>query len=105
MYSRQYNEVCTLRGFVQDTRRNPCRFRKMCSSGEASGERKPPETQGAYAPRSPIQRQEVPVPLVPNLFLFRIAYPCHYHKEMPQEEGDELLDLPEACRLDSFASM
>ena len=42
--------------------------------------------------------------LVPNRFLFRVAYPCLYVKEMPRED-DCLLDLPEACRLDNFAAM
>lgn len=45
------------------------------------------------------------MPLVPNRFLFRLAYPCLYVKDMPLEEGDELLDLPAACALDNFATM
>jgi hypothetical protein len=44
------------------------------------------------------------MPLVPNRFLFRIAYPCLYHAEMPLE-GDDLLDLGERFRLDNFAAM
>jgi len=45
------------------------------------------------------------MPLVPNRFLFRVCYPCHYVAELPREDNEDLLDLPEACRLDSFADM
>jgi hypothetical protein len=45
------------------------------------------------------------MPLVPNRFLFRVAYPCRYVAKMPREGGDQLLDLPEACRIDNFAAM
>lgn len=42
--------------------------------------------------------------LIPNRFLFRLAYPCRYVKAMPQESDDEsLLDLPGSCRIDNFA--
>ena len=44
------------------------------------------------------------MPLVPNRFLFRLAYPCLRLTEMPSE-GDDLLDLPESYRLDNFAEM
>ncbi len=43
--------------------------------------------------------------LLPHRFLFRVAHPCRYVKGIPSEEGDSLLDLPEACRLDNFAAM
>ena len=42
--------------------------------------------------------------LIPNRFLFRVAYPCRHVAKMPQK-GDELLDLPETCRIDNFADM
>jgi hypothetical protein len=45
------------------------------------------------------------MPLIPYRFLFRTAHPCLYLPDVPREEGDDLLDLPEACRLDSFAAM
>ncbi len=45
------------------------------------------------------------MPLVPHRFLFRVAYPCRYVKDIPRAEGDQLLDLPEACRLDNFAAL
>jgi hypothetical protein len=45
------------------------------------------------------------MPLIPNRFLFRVSYPCRYVAELPREGGDDLLDLPESCRLDSFADM
>jgi hypothetical protein len=43
--------------------------------------------------------------LVPSRFLFRIAYPCLFVKGIPRSDGDRLLDLPETCRIDNFASM
>ncbi len=45
------------------------------------------------------------MPLVPHRFLFWISYPCRYVKKIPRENSDELLDLPESCRLDYFAAM
>src|SRR4051794_24021040 len=45
------------------------------------------------------------MPLVPHRFLFRMAYPCRYVGDVPREGGDELLDLPPACRIDNFAGM
>src|SRR5947209_15813043 len=44
-------------------------------------------------------------PLVPNRFLVRVAYPCRFVKGIPHEDADELLDLPESCRIDNFAAM
>jgi hypothetical protein len=43
--------------------------------------------------------------LIPNRFLFRVAYPCCYHKGMPREDDECLLDLPNSCRMDNFADM
>lgn len=43
--------------------------------------------------------------LIPNRFLFRLSYPCRHVAEVPLEDDELLLDLPEACRLDSFAGM
>jgi hypothetical protein len=43
--------------------------------------------------------------LIPHRFLLRVAYPCRYVKALPREDDDRLLDLPEECRLDSFAAM
>ena len=45
------------------------------------------------------------MPLVPHRFLFRVSYPCLYIADVPREDADRLLDLPEECRLDSFAAM
>ena len=42
--------------------------------------------------------------LIPNRFLFRVAYPCRFVGGLPRD-GDELLDLPEFCRIDNFADM
>jgi len=45
------------------------------------------------------------MPLVPNRFLFRVAYPCRYLKGVPREDQDRLLDLPEDCRVENFAAL
>ena len=45
------------------------------------------------------------MPLIPNRFLFRVAYPGRYLAEMPLEGGDDLLDLSEDCRLDNLAGL
>ncbi len=45
------------------------------------------------------------MPLIPNRFLFRLAYPCRYLAEMPLEGGDDLLDLPEVYRLDNLVGL
>jgi hypothetical protein len=43
--------------------------------------------------------------LLPHRFLFRVAYPCRYVKGIPLENDDRLLELPEDCRIDNFATM
>jgi hypothetical protein len=43
--------------------------------------------------------------LIPHRFLFRVAYPCRYVKNIPAENADRLLDLPETYRIDNFAAM
>jgi hypothetical protein len=43
--------------------------------------------------------------LIPTRFLFRLAYPCRYIKGMPHPERDDLLDLPEDCRIDTYAGL
>jgi hypothetical protein len=43
--------------------------------------------------------------LVPQRFLFRFAHPCVRLDEVPREDGDGLLDLPESCRLENFAGL
>ena len=43
--------------------------------------------------------------LIPNRFLFRMAYPCRYVDKIPLDDDDCLLDLPESCRIDNFAAM
>lgn len=42
--------------------------------------------------------------LIPNRFLFRVAYPCRYIAEIPRD-GDDLLDLPDGCRIDNYTDM
>jgi hypothetical protein len=42
--------------------------------------------------------------LLPPSFLVRVSYPCRYVKGIPHEDED-LLDLPDDCRLESFAAM
>jgi hypothetical protein len=48
---------------------------------------------------------ESSMPLIPNHFLFRVAYPCRYVADVPREGGDDLLDLPASCRVDGFTDM
>jgi hypothetical protein len=43
--------------------------------------------------------------LLPARFLFRVSYLCRYIKDLPKDEEDHLLDLPEACRIENFAAM
>ncbi len=43
--------------------------------------------------------------VVPNRFLFRIAYPCRFVPRVPKESAERILDLPEICRIDNFAGM
>src|SRR5262249_1839383 len=43
--------------------------------------------------------------LIPHRFLYRVTYACRYLADIPLEEGDDLLDLPEECRIDNFAAM
>jgi hypothetical protein len=45
------------------------------------------------------------MPLVPHRFLFRIAHPCRYVKDMPRRDDDRLLELPDECRIDNYAAM
>ncbi len=45
------------------------------------------------------------MPLVPHRFLFRVSYPCRHVADVPHEDADRLLDLPEECRLDNFAAL
>src|SRR5207237_937768 len=43
--------------------------------------------------------------LVPPRFLFRLAHPCRYAREMPLRADDRLLDLAEEYRIENFAAM
>lgn len=43
--------------------------------------------------------------LIPPVFLFRLAYPCPFQKEIPHQEGDSLLELPPNCRVDDRARL
>jgi hypothetical protein len=42
--------------------------------------------------------------LLPPRFLVRVCYPCVYRKEVPREDDDRLLELPETCRLEHYAA-
>ena len=44
-------------------------------------------------------------PLVPPRFLVRVAHPCKYVKAIPRSGRGELLDLPAACQIDTFAAL
>lgn len=45
--------------------------------------------------------------LIPNRFLIRLTHPCPYVKGAPRgtDEGDYLVDLPDAARLRNFAEL
>jgi hypothetical protein len=43
--------------------------------------------------------------LIPNRFLFRVAYPCRYVPDVPRDGDGALVELPEVCRLDGFNVM
>jgi len=45
------------------------------------------------------------MPLLPNRFLVRLMYACPYVKDIPLDDEETLIDLPEAARLDSFADL
>ena len=45
------------------------------------------------------------MPLIPHSLLFRVTFPCRYVKNIPSDEGERLLDLSEACRIESLAAM
>jgi hypothetical protein len=44
------------------------------------------------------------MPLIPYSFLVRVAYPCPYVPGIPLA-GGEVVDLPEACRIDNLADL
>src|SRR2546430_639082 len=43
--------------------------------------------------------------LVPHRFLFRVAHPCLYAKQMPITKDTRLLDLADEHRIDNFAAI
>jgi hypothetical protein len=43
------------------------------------------------------------MPLVPNRFLVRLLYACPFVKDMPRDDDESLIELPESARLDPFA--
>lgn len=45
------------------------------------------------------------MPLLPNRFLVRLMYACPYVKDMPLDDEESLIELPESCRLDPFADL
>ena len=45
------------------------------------------------------------MPLIPSRFLVRLLYACPYVKDMPLDDEDSLIDLPESARLDPFADI
>lgn len=45
------------------------------------------------------------MPLVPNRFLVRLLYACPYVRDMPRDDEDSLVELPDAARLDPFADL
>jgi hypothetical protein len=45
------------------------------------------------------------MPLLPNRFLVRLMYACPYVKDLPLDDEDSLIELPESCRLDPYADL
>lgn len=43
--------------------------------------------------------------VIPYRFLFRLMYACPHVAEMPREDEDCLIDLPESARLESFSEI
>lgn len=43
--------------------------------------------------------------LIPHRFLFRVAYPCPYVGTFPLDDGESLLDLPDACIIPPLADL
>ena len=46
-------------------------------------------------------------PIIPNRFLVRLAHPCPYVKDVPDDSDDagHLVELPESARLHNFAEL
>lgn len=42
---------------------------------------------------------------IPHRFLVRISHPCRHVKNVPAADGEDLLDLPDQCRIDNFAAL
>ena len=45
------------------------------------------------------------MPLVPNRFLVRLLYGSPFVKDMPRDDEESLIELPDAARLDAFADL
>jgi hypothetical protein len=45
------------------------------------------------------------MPLVPNRFLVRLLYACPYIKDMPHDDDESLIELPDSARLDPFTDL
>jgi hypothetical protein len=43
--------------------------------------------------------------VVPHRFLVRVCHPVPYHKAMPLDDDDHVVQLPEAARLNNFAEL
>ncbi len=45
------------------------------------------------------------MPLIPSRFLVRLLYACPYVKNLPLDDEDSLIELPDSARLDPFADI
>jgi hypothetical protein len=45
------------------------------------------------------------MPLIPSRFLVRLLYACPFVKNMPLDDEESLIELPESARLDPFADL
>ncbi len=43
--------------------------------------------------------------IIPNLFYFRLSYPCRYQQGIPRLDDEDLFDLPPNTLIDNFAPM
>lgn len=45
------------------------------------------------------------MPLLPNRFLVKLMYACPYIENLPIDDEESIVELPESCRLDPFSEL
>src|SRR5262245_52709799 len=86
-------------------RSSSCRWRTASASAPANADRKPFEEKSETRNSKSEVIRICTMSLVPHRFLFRVAYPCRYGKDLPLLDDDRLLDLSAEYRIDNFAAM